>query len=101
MAKADERRRFRFALVKSILHCESVRKLPHDHKKLLFRWLANGWSITDTPPDTSRIASPYDDPMLAAEQEEMHERMAALPNFIPDRPVTREPSRKNGKNAKK
>ena len=55
MAKADERRRFRFALVKSILRCESVRRLPHDHKKLLFRWLANGWSITDTPPDTSRI----------------------------------------------
>lgn len=50
MAKADERRRFRFALVKSILRCESVRRLPHDHKKLLFRWLANGWSITDTPP---------------------------------------------------
>lgn len=55
MTKADERRQFRFALVKDILRCESVRKLPHDHKKLLFRWLANGWSITDTPPDTSRI----------------------------------------------
>ncbi|MBN0238259.1 hypothetical protein JTL38_33910, partial [Pseudomonas aeruginosa] len=55
MAKADQRRRLRFELVKSILHCESVRKLPHDQKKLLFRWLANGWSITDTPPDTSRI----------------------------------------------
>lgn len=55
MAKANERRRFRFALVKSILRCESVRKLPRDHKKPLFRWLANGWSITDTPPDTSRI----------------------------------------------
>ncbi|MEX5151287.1 hypothetical protein P0240_21780 [Enterobacter cloacae] len=55
MTKANERRQFRFALVKDILRCESVRKLPHDHKKLLFRWLANGWSITDTPPDTSRI----------------------------------------------
>lgn len=55
MTKADDRRQFRFALVKDILRCESVRKLPHDHKKLLFRWLANGWSITDTPPDTSRI----------------------------------------------
>lgn len=55
MAKADERRQYRFALVKNILRCESVRKLPHDHKKQLFRLLANGWSITDTPPDTSRI----------------------------------------------
>lgn len=55
MAKADERRQFRFALVKDILRCESVRKLPHDHKKQLFRLLANGWGITDTPPDTSRI----------------------------------------------
>lgn len=55
MAKADERRQIRFALVKDILRCESVRKLPHDHKKQLFRLLANGWGITDTPPDTSRI----------------------------------------------
>ncbi len=55
MAKADERRQYRFALVKDILRCESVRKLPHDHKKQLFRLLANGWGITDTLPDTSRI----------------------------------------------
>lgn len=50
-----ERRRLRFTLLKDILRCESVRILSSDHKKLFFRLLANGWSITDTPPDTSRI----------------------------------------------
>lgn len=55
MTKADERRRLRFALVKSILRCESVKKLSHDHKKHLFCQLENGWCITDTPTDTSRI----------------------------------------------
>ena len=49
------RRQLRFSLLKEILRCESVRALPSDHKKLLFRLLSNGWSITDTPPDTSRI----------------------------------------------
>ncbi|HBP6601296.1 TPA: hypothetical protein L6A85_25430 [Pseudomonas aeruginosa] len=37
------------------MRCEAVRALSSDHKKLLFRLLSNGWSITDTPPDTSRI----------------------------------------------
>ncbi len=55
LADQKERRQLRFELVKAILRSESVRRLPHDHKKLLFRLLANGWSITDTPPDTSRI----------------------------------------------
>ena len=50
-----ERRRLRFTLLKDILRYESVRALSSDHKKLFFRLLANGWSITDTPPDTSRI----------------------------------------------
>lgn len=50
-----ERRQLRFSLLKEILRCESVRALSSDHKKLLFRLLSNGWSITDTPPDTSRI----------------------------------------------
>lgn len=50
-----ERRQLRFSLLKEILRCESVRALSRDHKKLLFRLLSNGWSITDTPPDTSRI----------------------------------------------
>ena len=50
-----ERRRLRFTLLKDILRYESVRVLSSDHKKLFFRLLANGWSITDTPPDTSRI----------------------------------------------
>lgn len=50
-----ERRRLRFTLLKDILRYESVRILSSDHKKLFFRLLANGWSITDTPPDTSRI----------------------------------------------
>ena len=36
---------------------------------------------TRTPDDL--VASSYDDPMLAAEQEELQERIAALPNFIP------------------
>lgn len=49
------RRQLRFSLLKEILRCESVRALSSDHKKLLFRLLSNGWSITDTPPDTSRI----------------------------------------------
>lgn len=50
-----ERRQLRFSLLKEILRCEAVRALSSDHKKLLFRLLSNGWSITDTPPDTSRI----------------------------------------------
>lgn len=49
------RRQLRFSLLKEILRCKSVRALSSDHKKLLFRLLSNGWSITDTPPDTSRI----------------------------------------------
>ena len=54
-ANQRARRQLRFSLLKEILRCESVRTLPSDHKKLLFRLLSNGWSITDTPPDTSRI----------------------------------------------
>lgn len=54
-ANQRERRRLRFSLLKEILRCESVRALSSDHKKLLFRLLSNSWSITDTPPDTSRI----------------------------------------------
>ena len=38
-------------------------------------------SKSETPTPDDLVASPYDDPMLAAEQEEMYERMAALPKF--------------------
>lgn len=54
-ADQKERRRLRFELLKDILRCESVRTLPSNHKRLLFLYLSNGWSITNTPPDTSRI----------------------------------------------
>lgn len=47
-------------------------------------------SKSETPTPEDLVASPYDDPMLAAEQEEMYERMAALPDFIP------KPSKKAG-----
>ena len=40
-------------------------------------------SKSETPTPDDLVASPYDDPMLAAEQEEMYERMAALPRFPP------------------
>lgn len=40
-------------------------------------------SKSETPTPDDLVASPYDDPMLAAEQEEMYERMAALPDFVP------------------
>lgn len=43
----------------------------------------------ETPTPDDLVASPYDDPMLAAEEEDLRERMAALPNFIPLLPVTR------------
>ncbi|HBO8167738.1 hypothetical protein JEV46_21710 [Pseudomonas aeruginosa] len=43
-------------------------------------------SKSETPTPDDLLTSPYDDPMMAAEQEEMAERMAALPDFIPDRP---------------
>lgn len=47
-------------------------------------------SKSETPTPDDLVASPYGDPMLAAEQEEMYERMAALPDFIP------KPSKKAG-----
>ncbi len=40
-------------------------------------------SKDETPTPDDLVASPYDDPMLATEQEELQERIAALPNFIP------------------
>lgn len=40
-------------------------------------------SKSETPTPDDLVASPYDDPTLAAEQEEMYERMAALPDFVP------------------
>ena len=43
----------------------------------------------ETPTPDDLVASPYDDPMLAAEEEDLRERMAALPNFIPPLPATR------------
>ena len=43
-------------------------------------------SKSETPTPDDLVASPYDDSMLVAEQDEMYERMAALPDFIPDRP---------------
>lgn len=46
MAKADQRRRLRFELVKSILHCESVRKLPHDQKSCF----SGGWQMAGASP---------------------------------------------------
>jgi len=41
-------------------------------------------SKSETPTPDDLVASPYDDPVLAAEQAEMDERMATLPSFIPD-----------------
>ena len=38
-------------------------------------------SKSETPTPDDLVANPYDDPMLAGEQEEMYERMAALPKF--------------------
>ena len=46
-------------------------------------------SKDETPTPDDLVASPYDDPMLAAEEEDLRERMAALPNFIPPLPATR------------
>ena len=43
----------------------------------------------ETPTPDDLVANPYDDPMLAAEEEDLRERMAALPNFIPLLPATR------------
>ena len=37
----------------------------------------------ETPTPDELVAGPYDDPMLAAEEEYLRERMAVLPNFIP------------------
>jgi hypothetical protein len=54
-ADQRERQRLRFRVLKDLLRCCTVRTLSHDQKKLLFRLLSNGWSATDTPPDTSRI----------------------------------------------
>ncbi|WP_219845673.1 hypothetical protein [Burkholderia multivorans] len=45
-------------------------------------------SKSETPTPDDLVASPYDDPMLAAEQEEMYERMAALPDFTADMGVS-------------
>ncbi|MDR2164231.1 MAG: hypothetical protein LBO79_01060 [Zoogloeaceae bacterium] len=42
-------------------------------------------SKSETPTPDDLVASPYDDPMLVAEQEDMAERMTALPNFIPNK----------------
>ena len=50
-----KRRRLRFTLLKDVLRCESVKILSNDHKKLLFRLLANGWSISDVQPDVPLI----------------------------------------------
>ena len=38
-------------------------------------------SKSETPTPDDLVANPYDNPMLADEQEEMYERMAALPKF--------------------
>lgn len=46
-------------------------------------------SKSETPTPDDLLTSPYDDPMLAAEQEEMHERMAALPDFTADKGVSK------------
>ncbi len=40
-------------------------------------------SKDETPNPDDLVSSAHDDLMLAAEQEELRERMAALPNFIP------------------
>ncbi|HEJ3369400.1 TPA: hypothetical protein ACPHXD_005259 [Pseudomonas aeruginosa] len=45
-------------------------------------------SKSETPTPDDLVASPYDDPMLAAEQEEVDERMAALPDFTADMGVS-------------
>lgn len=45
-------------------------------------------SKSETPTPDDLVASPYDDPMLAVEQEEMYERMAALPDFTADMGVS-------------
>jgi hypothetical protein len=42
-------------------------------------------SKSETPTPEDLVASPYDDPMLAAELEEMSERMATLPDFTADK----------------
>jgi len=46
-------------------------------------------SKSETPTPDDLVASPYDDPMLAAEIEDAQERVAALPNFIPLPPAAR------------
>lgn len=45
-------------------------------------------SKSETPTPDDLVANPYDDPMLAGEQEEMYERMAALPDFTADMGVS-------------
>lgn len=42
-------------------------------------------SKSETPTPDDLVANPYDDPMLAGEQEETYERMAALPDFTADK----------------
>ncbi|HCF2737084.1 TPA: hypothetical protein NIB26_005059 [Pseudomonas aeruginosa] len=42
-------------------------------------------SKSETPTPDDLLTSPYDDPMLAAEQEEMYARMAALPRFMTEK----------------
>lgn len=44
---------------------------------------------SETPTPDDLVASPYDDPTLAAEQEEIYERMAALPDFTADKGVSK------------
>ncbi|MEX5151286.1 hypothetical protein P0240_21775 [Enterobacter cloacae] len=46
-------------------------------------------SKSETPTPDDLVASPYDDPTLAAEQEEIYERMAALPDFTADKGVSK------------
>lgn len=50
-----DRRSFRFDLVKSILRCDSVRRLDHSRKKWLLQRLSHAWQIAESPPDTTRI----------------------------------------------
>lgn len=56
IATERERRRLRFSLIKDILCCDTVRKLPSDEKKWLFSRLSAAWRTTDKSlPETSRI----------------------------------------------
>lgn len=51
----QDRKSFRFDLLKSILRSAAVRNLECHDKKLLFLGLSNGWDLPDTPADTLRI----------------------------------------------